>query len=112
MSTAISECLDDEIKPLGLRSICLEPGMFRTKLLESGNRGEYAARIEGEPGLTLDTRLFCIWGLLTVNDVSIDYKGNVGAMAKAFGGRFASPVRSSYRPLKSHPPASSTGHRH
>lgn len=69
---AVSECLDDEIKPLGLRSICLEPGMFRTKFLESGNRGEYTNRIA-------------------------DYRENIGAMAKAFadvsGKQVGDPVK-------------------
>ncbi|THH32517.1 hypothetical protein EUX98_g1704 [Antrodiella citrinella] len=34
----LSESLRVEIEPLGLRSICIEPGYFRTKFLQPGNR--------------------------------------------------------------------------
>ncbi|KAH8093857.1 hypothetical protein BXZ70DRAFT_948182 [Cristinia sonorae] len=35
---ALSESLRLEIEPLGLRSICIEPGFFRTNFLKPGNR--------------------------------------------------------------------------
>jgi len=34
----LSESLRQEIEPLGLRSICIEPGFFRTEFLQPGNR--------------------------------------------------------------------------
>ncbi|KAF8339652.1 short-chain oxidoreductase [Cantharellus anzutake] len=43
---AISESLHEEISPLGLRSIYLEPGYFRTSFLKPGKRSEYVNRIE------------------------------------------------------------------
>ncbi|KAI0651295.1 NAD-P-binding protein [Trametes meyenii] len=42
----LSESLDAEITPFGLRSICIEPGYFRTKLISAGNRAPYENRIE------------------------------------------------------------------
>lgn len=42
---ALSESLDSEIKPFGLRSICFEPGYFRTNFLAENNRGQGKARI-------------------------------------------------------------------
>jgi len=41
----ISESLHEEIAPLGLRSICFEPGYFRTNFLQEGHRGSYESRI-------------------------------------------------------------------
>jgi NAD(P)-dependent dehydrogenase (short-subunit alcohol dehydrogenase family) len=38
MNQALSVTLDMEISPLGLRSICIEPGYFRTELLSPDNR--------------------------------------------------------------------------
>lgn len=44
----ISESMDAEISPFGLRSLCIEPGYFRTKLIDAANRALYVNRIEGE----------------------------------------------------------------
>ncbi|KAF8303311.1 NAD(P)-binding protein, partial [Clavulina sp. PMI_390] len=41
----ISESLHAEISPLGLRSLCLEPGGFRTSFLQAGKRTTYTSRI-------------------------------------------------------------------
>jgi len=43
---AISESLHDEVAPLGLRSIYIEPGYFRTSFLGQGNRSEFIHRID------------------------------------------------------------------
>ncbi|KAI0040860.1 NAD(P)-binding protein [Auriscalpium vulgare] len=43
---AIAQTLDLEIAPLGLRSVCVEPGYFRTAFLADGNRAPYVSRIE------------------------------------------------------------------
>ncbi|EKM54430.1 uncharacterized protein PHACADRAFT_210230 [Phanerochaete carnosa HHB-10118-sp] len=42
---ALAESLDNEIKPLGLRSICFELGYFRTTFLSTDHRGSEKARI-------------------------------------------------------------------
>jgi len=42
---AVAESMDEEIKPLGLRSLYIEPGYFRTNFLEEGNRASYTSRI-------------------------------------------------------------------
>ncbi|KAK7692558.1 hypothetical protein QCA50_004188 [Cerrena zonata] len=42
---ALSVSLHDEISPLGLRSICFEPGYFRTSFLTADNRGSDKSRI-------------------------------------------------------------------
>ncbi|EIM80692.1 NAD-P-binding protein [Stereum hirsutum FP-91666 SS1] len=42
----ISESMDAEISPFGLRSLCIEPGYFRTKLIDAANRAPYVSRIE------------------------------------------------------------------
>ncbi|CAL1706806.1 unnamed protein product [Somion occarium] len=42
----LSESLHQEISPLGLRSICFEPGYFRTDFLSEDNRGNDKTRIE------------------------------------------------------------------
>ncbi|KAI0265352.1 short chain dehydrogenase [Gloeopeniophorella convolvens] len=41
----LSETLDAEISPLGLRSITIELGYFRTELLTTNNRAPYESRI-------------------------------------------------------------------
>ncbi|KAF8531147.1 short-chain oxidoreductase [Gautieria morchelliformis] len=41
----LSETLHAEISPLGLRSICFEPGYFRTSFLEQDHRNAYDPRI-------------------------------------------------------------------
>ncbi|KAI0634953.1 NAD-P-binding protein [Trametes polyzona] len=42
----LSESMDAEITPFGLRSICIEPGYFRTKFISEGNRVPYVNKIE------------------------------------------------------------------
>lgn len=42
----VSEALNAEIAPLGLRSICIDPGYFRTSFLTPDNRTPFASRIE------------------------------------------------------------------
>ncbi|KAJ3568480.1 hypothetical protein NP233_g5687 [Leucocoprinus birnbaumii] len=44
-AASVSISLDDEITPLGLRSICIEPGYFRTSLLSGDNRNATVPRI-------------------------------------------------------------------
>ena len=41
----ISESLHQELAPLGLRSICIEPGYFKTDLLTADNRAPFQGRI-------------------------------------------------------------------
>ncbi|THU83708.1 NAD(P)-binding protein [Dendrothele bispora CBS 962.96] len=48
----ISESLDEEIKPLGLRSACIEPGHFRTPVLSRGHRTDYQPRIQDYAEMT------------------------------------------------------------
>jgi len=48
----ISETLDVEISPLGLRSIVVEPGYFRTDFLTADNRVPYTPRIADYPEIT------------------------------------------------------------
>ncbi|KAF8518540.1 hypothetical protein BU17DRAFT_48584 [Hysterangium stoloniferum] len=43
---SLSETLHMEISPLGLRSICFEPGYFRTAFLTGDHRSPYEPRIE------------------------------------------------------------------
>jgi NAD(P)-dependent dehydrogenase (short-subunit alcohol dehydrogenase family) len=43
---AVAEAMDEEIMPLGLRSLYIEPGYFRTNFLQEGNRGSYTSRIK------------------------------------------------------------------
>lgn len=38
--------LHDEIAPLGLRSVCIDLGYFRTSFLASDNRAPWVPRIE------------------------------------------------------------------
>lgn len=45
LNSGISLSLHDEISPLGLRSICAEPGYFRISLLSSGHRASQVPRI-------------------------------------------------------------------
>lgn len=40
MFPGLSETLDEEISPLGLRSICFEFGYFRTQFLSPDHRGQ------------------------------------------------------------------------
>ncbi|ESK94776.1 serine 3-dehydrogenase [Moniliophthora roreri MCA 2997] len=42
----ISATLHDEIAPLGLRSICADPGYFRTSFLDPSHRKPYSPRIQ------------------------------------------------------------------
>lgn len=42
----MAEALDQEISPLGLRSLYIEPGYFRTSFLEEGKRSSYVPRID------------------------------------------------------------------
>ncbi|KAJ3553600.1 hypothetical protein NP233_g12607 [Leucocoprinus birnbaumii] len=44
----VSISLDDEITPLGLRSICIEPGYFRTSLLSGDNRNATVSPYHGK----------------------------------------------------------------
>jgi len=49
----ISESLHQELAPLGLRSICVEPGYFKTDLLTADNRAPFHSKIpEYEPVTT------------------------------------------------------------
>lgn len=43
---AIAESLDEEIAPLGVRSLCLEPGYFRTSFLQGDKVPTYNSRIK------------------------------------------------------------------
>lgn len=49
---ALSVSLHDEISPLGLRSICFEPGYFRTNFLTADNRGPDKSRISDYQEIT------------------------------------------------------------
>ena len=40
----MSESLRQEIEPLGLKCICIEPGYFRTEFLQPGNRTGTASK--------------------------------------------------------------------
>ncbi|KAG7451856.1 NAD-P-binding protein [Guyanagaster necrorhizus] len=42
----ISESMDMEVSPLGIRSINIEPGYFQTKIVDPNNRSPYVDRIE------------------------------------------------------------------
>ncbi|EIM80691.1 NAD-P-binding protein [Stereum hirsutum FP-91666 SS1] len=42
----ISESMDVELSPFGLRSLCIEPGYFRTKAVDPANRAPYVNHIE------------------------------------------------------------------
>ncbi|TFY55976.1 hypothetical protein EVG20_g9115 [Dentipellis fragilis] len=48
----VSETLDEEISPLGLRSIVFELGYFRTNFLTDGHRAAYKPRIEDYKPIT------------------------------------------------------------
>ncbi|KAK7021899.1 hypothetical protein VNI00_017188 [Paramarasmius palmivorus] len=50
----LSASLHDEIAPLGLRSICIDFGYFRTAFLNDGHRKPYDPRIEDYNGVTGD----------------------------------------------------------
>jgi hypothetical protein len=45
-TAAISQSLDEEVQPFGVRSVIFEPGYFRTRILDAGNRAVYAPRVE------------------------------------------------------------------
>ncbi|KAI0039301.1 hypothetical protein FA95DRAFT_1599880, partial [Auriscalpium vulgare] len=51
----IAETLDRELAPLGLRSVCVEPGYFRTAVFADGNRAPYVSRIEDYREVTAAT---------------------------------------------------------
>ncbi|KAI0040856.1 short chain dehydrogenase [Auriscalpium vulgare] len=51
----LAEALHLEIAPLGLRSLCVEPGYFRTAFLTDGNRAPYVSRIEDYREVTAAT---------------------------------------------------------
>lgn len=42
----ISESMDMEVSPFGIRSINIEPGYFRTRFIDPNNRSPYVNRIE------------------------------------------------------------------
>ncbi|KAK7449194.1 hypothetical protein VKT23_013340 [Stygiomarasmius scandens] len=42
----ISESLHEEVASFGLRSVCIDPGMFRTAFLSDGNRSKFEVRIK------------------------------------------------------------------
>ncbi|KAI0315271.1 hypothetical protein OF83DRAFT_366130 [Amylostereum chailletii] len=46
VNRSLAQTLNAEISPFGLRSICIEPGYFRTAFLQGGNRGPSVSRIE------------------------------------------------------------------
>jgi NAD(P)-dependent dehydrogenase (short-subunit alcohol dehydrogenase family) len=48
----ISSSLDEEISPLGLRSICVEPGWFRTDVLKNAQSIKFPPRIEDYAPMT------------------------------------------------------------
>lgn len=50
----ISESLHQELAPLGLRSICIDPGYFKTDLLVADNRAPFQSRI---PDYVSSTRI-------------------------------------------------------
>lgn len=43
---AIAESLDEEVAPFGVRSLCLEPGYFRTSFLQGDKIPVYESRIK------------------------------------------------------------------
>ncbi|KDQ56698.1 hypothetical protein JAAARDRAFT_157871 [Jaapia argillacea MUCL 33604] len=49
---ALSQTLNVEISPLGLRSICVELGAFRTAFLSAGSRSSYTPRIDDYKQIT------------------------------------------------------------
>jgi hypothetical protein len=42
---ALSELLDLEVRHLGIRSVCVEPGYFRSNLISAGHRAPYVGGI-------------------------------------------------------------------
>lgn len=65
----MSDALDTEIKPFGLRSICFEPGYFRTSFLADNHRGHGEARIPDYQELVnfTNTRLASMLLLISPN---------------------------------------------
>ena len=57
----LSESLNAEIRPLGLRSICVDLGYFRTSFLDPNNRAPYTNRIADYKAITVpaDERWKC-----------------------------------------------------
>ncbi|KAI0045390.1 short chain dehydrogenase [Auriscalpium vulgare] len=55
VNRSISEALNHEISPLGLRSICVEPGFFRTAFLAEGQVAPYISRIDDYKEVTAAT---------------------------------------------------------
>ena len=57
----LSESLNTEIRPLGLRSICIDLGYFRTSFLDPNNRAPYTNRIADYKPITIpaDERWKC-----------------------------------------------------
>ena len=51
----ISEGLDAEITPFGLRSIVFEPGSFRTSIFNTQNIAPYAQSIDDYKNMTSET---------------------------------------------------------
>ncbi|THU83710.1 NAD(P)-binding protein [Dendrothele bispora CBS 962.96] len=51
----ISESLHEEVKPLGLRSTCIDPGYFRTSFLNDGHRTDYQPRIQDYAKMAKET---------------------------------------------------------
>ena len=51
----ISESLHQELAPLGLRSICIEPGYFKTDLLTTDNRAPFHSKISDYESVTSAT---------------------------------------------------------
>jgi NAD(P)-dependent dehydrogenase (short-subunit alcohol dehydrogenase family) len=50
--SGISESLHLELAPLGLRSICIDPGYFKTDLLTADNRAPFQSRISDYESVT------------------------------------------------------------
>lgn len=48
----IAETMHAEIAPLGLRSLVIEPGYFRTDFLTADNRAPYVSRISDYQPMT------------------------------------------------------------
>lgn len=87
---AVAEALDQEISPLGLRSLYLEPGYFRTSFLEEGKRSTYVPRIDEYADL-VNKRYDMFQGLSgkqpgnpdKLAELLIDYVRKEGAFADA-----------------------------
>lgn len=75
--------MDIEISPFGLRSICIEPGYYRTKLIDPNNRAPYVNRIEGTCRLVRKT----ITAKITDIIGCIDYRESIGKMDDHLNGK-------------------------